>query len=269
MEQNSTDLAIYEQFEKQQNEKFESLQSQIKSQQSQHSKLKFQLDRNSAKQVSQSRALRGIKEKLREEQSYFSKLLHFIQVDLMRVLWDRERARSQQLQQRALALNTLLLVKFEQVLKGQSITNEKFEQQKRVLTEFESLKGMLDIEESKLQVEYLEQQTELARQTKYQNELKTWLETAKAQKLAEEDRKKKIDLLMLMEALEKQGLVTGKVISELSELMVLELKSKELNYIPNLELVPNIKLLNLDYNMLTTLNGSELPKLNYLSVEAF
>ncbi|KAI9097169.1 hypothetical protein DFS34DRAFT_111900 [Phlyctochytrium arcticum] len=232
------------------------------------SKLQFRLDSLTAKKNTYQRAIRQLKQEMRDLADRLRKLLTWHANDA-KIAFEKERDRNMILMNRAGQLSEwheTLHRATQQKLHARKDSAEKLAMERNKLRiESESVQEKLSMSLHELGAAKSQAEAE-ARGLEGR---KIRRDTLIMQRLELEETTRKRELELLLSSLRKQRQSDEADAAGLLELESLELSETALKRIPNLELAPKIRHVKLDHNQLSDLKGLEnLKDLRTLSVQS-
>ncbi|KAI8830099.1 hypothetical protein BJ741DRAFT_621101 [Chytriomyces cf. hyalinus JEL632] len=211
----------------------------------------------------QHRAVRATKMKVREYESRYKQLLHWLQV-VAKVAFEREKDKAHALLQRAAKLFEKMKAKQEKVSKKAATTSHRL---KGMIAMMNGLVGegtQLEAKEERVSNEVALLKQQLDEEMNLFQQKKAGMESALSKQLMEEEHNRLMEEKLLKEACMKQG-SDGSLI-DIEELEFIEANERGLKKIPYLKEAIRLLYANFDNNYISSLRGLDyIQRLNAVS----
>ncbi|KAJ3266460.1 hypothetical protein HDU77_000560 [Chytriomyces hyalinus] len=211
----------------------------------------------------QHRAVRATKMKVREYESRYKQLLHWLQV-VAKVAFEREKDKAHALLQRAAKLFEKMKAKQEKVSKKAATTSHRL---KGMIAMMNGLVGegtQLEAKEEQVSNEVALLKQQLDEEMNLFQQKKAGMESALSKQLMEEEHNRLMEEKLLKEACMKQG-ADGSLI-DIEELEFIEANERGLKKIPYLKEAIRLLYANFDNNYISSLRGLDyIQRLNAVS----
>ncbi|KAJ3238215.1 hypothetical protein HDU81_008197 [Chytriomyces hyalinus] len=211
----------------------------------------------------QHRAVRATKMKVREYETRYKQLLHWLQV-VAKVAFEREKDKAHALLQRAAKLFEKMKAKQEKVSKKAATTSQRL---KGMIAMMNGLVGegtQLEAMEEQVSNEVASLKQQLDDEMNLFQQKKAGMESALSKQLMEEEHNRLMEEKLLKEACMKQG-SDGSLI-DIEELEFIEANDRGLKKIPYLKEAIRLLYANFDNNFISSLRGLDyIQRLNAVS----